>query len=48
MKTETEILNELRENRRGKGLYVEPTDEQILEIWERCIQKKSEKIPSGS
>lgn len=30
----TEILTALRENRRGKGLYVEPTDCQVMQIWE--------------
>ena len=29
----TEILTALRENRRGKGLYVEPTDRQVMQIW---------------
>jgi hypothetical protein len=26
-------LTEVRENRRGKGLPIEPTDEQIMQIW---------------
>jgi len=26
-------LAELRENRRAKGLSVEPADEQIMQIW---------------
>jgi hypothetical protein len=30
----TEVLTALRENRRGKGLYVEPTDCQVMQIWE--------------
>jgi hypothetical protein len=30
---ESERLAELRENRRGKGLPTEPTDEQIVQIW---------------
>jgi hypothetical protein len=29
----TELLTALRENRRGKGLYVEPTDRQVIQIW---------------
>jgi hypothetical protein len=29
----TEALTALRENRRGKGLYVEPTDRQVMQIW---------------
>jgi hypothetical protein len=28
-----ELLTALRENRRGKGLYLEPTDRQVMEIW---------------
>jgi hypothetical protein len=28
-----ELLTALRENRRGKGLYVEPTDRQVMQIW---------------
>jgi hypothetical protein len=28
-----EVLTALRENRRGKGLYLEPTDRQVMEIW---------------
>lgn len=27
-------LREIRENRMGKGLYIEPSDKQILQIWE--------------
>jgi hypothetical protein len=27
------LLTALRENRRGKGLYVEPTDRQVMQIW---------------
>ena len=32
----TELLTALRENRRGKGLYVEPTDCQVMQIWEQA------------
>ena len=28
-----ELLTAVRENRRGKGLYVEPTDRQVMQIW---------------
>ena len=31
----TEVLTALRENRRGKGLYIEPTDCQVMQIWEQ-------------
>jgi hypothetical protein len=31
----TEVLIALRENRRAKGLYVEPTDRQVMQIWEQ-------------
>jgi hypothetical protein len=34
----TELLTAPRENRRGKGLYVEPTDHQVMQIW--CIRPK--------
>lgn len=30
---ESERVAELRENRRGKGLPAEPTDQQIMQIW---------------
>ena len=32
----TELLTALRENRRGKGLYVEPTDHQVMQIWQQA------------
>ena len=32
----TELLTALRENRRGKGLYVEPTDRQLMQIWHQA------------
>ena len=34
------LLTALRENRRGKGLYVEPTDRQVMQIWGQvdCFQ----------
>jgi hypothetical protein len=32
----TEPLTALRENRRGKGLNVEPTDRQVMQIWHQA------------
>lgn len=42
----TELLAALRENRRGKGLYVEPTDRQVMQIWHQAVFFEDATAPS--